>query len=300
MTGPRPELRERLTQALRCPRCATPFGGQHPPTRCDACGFDVPLVDGVPILVADPEAHARQIEEARAGHLGDWYEAEQGSQLTGPYRHHLARRRAYVTDALRRHRPERSDGLLGLDLGCGDGNNLPLLRDHVDCLAASDYNLARLVRATGTPGLDLAFLADVTAYPTNDGTFDVVFFNHVLEHIPDDLAALREVRRILRPGGIVVLGVPNEGAACWRLAYRLQPETRRATDHVHFYDPGAIRSRCVEAGFEVREEAAMGWGLPHWSLDARVRSRRSAEAVLERVGRVVAPGQASSLYLVLA
>ena len=79
-------------------------------------------------------------------------------------------------------------------------------------------------------------MADICDYPAEDDCFDVIFFNHVLEHIPDDVAALREVRRILKPGGLLVLGVPNEGAAFWQLAYRLQPKTmvkQRSSTFLH-------------------------------------------------------------------
>jgi ubiquinone/menaquinone biosynthesis C-methylase UbiE len=41
-----------------------------------------------------------------------------------------------------------------------------------------------------------------------DASFDVVFASHVLEHIDDDLAAINEVKRILKPGGIAILPVP--------------------------------------------------------------------------------------------
>ena len=71
---------------------------------------------------------------------------------------------------------------------------------------------------------------------------DVVFLNHVLEHVPDDEGALRSVRRVLRPGGLLILGVPNEGCGWWQLAYRLQPKSRAQSDHVHFYVISAWRS----------------------------------------------------------
>jgi colanic acid/amylovoran biosynthesis protein len=49
---------------------------------------------------------------------------------------------------------------------------------------------------------------DVTALPDRDGTFDIVICNHVLEHIPDDRAAMREIHRVLVPGGFAVLQNP--------------------------------------------------------------------------------------------
>src|ERR1039458_994370 len=49
---------------------------------------------------------------------------------------------------------------------------------------------------------------DLMAIPFQNGTFDVAICNHVLEHVPDDAAALRELRRVLRPGGCAVLQTP--------------------------------------------------------------------------------------------
>jgi SAM-dependent methyltransferase len=44
--------------------------------------------------------------------------------------------------------------------------------------------------------------------PFRDATYDFIFASHVLEHIPDDQKAIREIRRILKPGGIAILPVP--------------------------------------------------------------------------------------------
>src|SRR5688500_1313251 len=44
--------------------------------------------------------------------------------------------------------------------------------------------------------------------PADDDSFDAVICNHVLEHVPDDRRAMREIRRVLKPGGWAILGVP--------------------------------------------------------------------------------------------
>lgn len=50
--------------------------------------------------------------------------------------------------------------------------------------------------------------ADLTALPFADGSFDLILSSHVLEHIPDDRRAIKELSRVLRPGGHAIIAVP--------------------------------------------------------------------------------------------
>ena len=52
--------------------------------------------------------------------------------------------------------------------------------------------------------------ADICNLPFKDNEFDVVFCNHVLEHIPDDIRAMQELYRILKPGGMSILQIPQD------------------------------------------------------------------------------------------
>jgi SAM-dependent methyltransferase len=52
-------------------------------------------------------------------------------------------------------------------------------------------------------------IIDITCLRYADGSFDAVICNHVLEHVPDDRAAMRELRRVLAPGGWAILLVPD-------------------------------------------------------------------------------------------
>jgi SAM-dependent methyltransferase len=185
-------------------------------------------------------------------------------------------------------------------MGCGDGSNLKWLAKYFDTMLASDYNLVRLLRASRLDLCTEVFMADITDYPAANDSLDVIFFNHVLEHIPDDKAALREAFRILKPGGLLVLGVPNEGAFFWQLAYWLQPESKRLSDHVHCYTSATLGRKCREAGFAVQEIRPIGWGVPHWGWDERLRGRKWVDDLFETLGKVFLRSQATSLYLILS
>lgn len=117
---------------------------------------------------------------------------------------------------------------------------------------ASDYVTADLFM----PGADLAI--DIEAMPeVADARFDLVICIHVLEHV-DDAKALREIRRILRPGGTAVLSVPLiEGMDT---TYEDASITSPAARRLHFGQPDHVRQfgrdfrdRVRAAGFELAE-----------------------------------------------
>ncbi|MBI2265630.1 MAG: class I SAM-dependent methyltransferase [Armatimonadetes bacterium] len=266
---------------------------------CGECSFKIPIVEGIPILVKDFPGIEEAIREAVGAGRGQWYEGPQARQWTGPYRHHLIKRRRYVERVLQKYGSENRGKPVILDLGCGDGGNLSWLAPLAGDLYGSDYNLKRLLRAGQLPEKKNLFLADLSDYPALDDSFDVIFFNHVLEHIPDDERALAETRRILKPSGILILGVPNEGAFFWRLAYRLEPRTLALTDHVHFYTARSLSEKCRKIGFGIREVHPIGWGVPHWTLDSIIRGYKWIDDLFELIGRALLPAQATSLYLIL-
>ena len=254
--------------------------------------------NGVPVLLRDKAQVQAMIDEAKQSSRADWYEETQDVQFTGPFRHHMAKRRTYLEKILPTVLGERKVDL-ALDIGCGDGNHTQWLENYAHKVYGSDYNLTRLQRAKSVLGENRLVLADVTDYPAANNTFDLVFFHHVLEHIPADKQALSEVHRILKPGGVLVLGVPNEGAAWWQLAYKLQPRLRETTDHVQFYTMDSLREKVLQNDFEVLDECHLGWGLPHFGYDGLVRQFKIIDDVFDVVGRTFMKSQASSLFIIL-
>ena len=67
---------------------------------------------------------------------------------------------------------------------------------------------ARYVKGDLFPSREGVERMDVTAIPYAAASFDWVLCNHVLEHVPDDVQALREIHRVLKPGGIAILQTP--------------------------------------------------------------------------------------------
>jgi SAM-dependent methyltransferase len=292
-------MNEPALAALRCATCsAAALEGDGESARCRSCGMPVRFEQGIPILARAWQALQSEIEAARQV-KPDWYEAEQPPEQSSPWRHHLKKRRLYVEGAIARHLSRRrlavADRLL--DLGCGDGNNLAWLSRYAAHAYGSDYNLVRLVRALRrNPGATI-FAADILDFPSDDAAFDIVFFNHVIEHIPEDVRALQTVRRILRPGGLLILGTPNEGAWWWQVAYRRDPASLAGTDHCHFYTGESIGAKVTQAGFTLLDTHYLGWGPPDWRLDGRIRKYKLVDDLFSIVGRALFRRQASSLYL---
>lgn len=104
-----------------------------------------------------------------------------------------------------------------------------------------------------TPGRAMVEM-DLTQIPFPAESFDVVYASHVLEHVPDDRQAMREIVRILKPGGWAVLQVPIVGETTDEDLTVTDPEERRLRfgqfDHVRAYGRD-YRDRLAAAGFHV-------------------------------------------------
>src|SRR5579884_386268 len=93
-----------------------------------------------------------------------------------------------------------------LDAGCGSGGNLGLYRGAGPVFGVDTATTALAqARRRGYRGVAVASLA---ALPFGDGAFDLVAATDVVEHVADDAEALRELLRVTRPGGHLVLTVP--------------------------------------------------------------------------------------------
>lgn len=107
-----------------------------------------------------------------------------------------------------------------------------------------------------SPLADLHF--DIHDIPLENNRFDMVMCNHVLEHVADDLLVMREILRVLKPGGMGILQVPQDHSRqdTYEDSRITDPRERekhfRQKDHVRLYglDYG---DRLRQAGFEVDE-----------------------------------------------
>ena len=198
-----------------------------------------------------------------------------------------------------------------LELGCGTGFFLLNLKQAgvLSTGAVTDISPGMVdvaVRNAKALGFEVeGRVADAESIPYEDATFDLVVGHAVLHHIPDVELALREVLRVLRPGGrFVFAGEPTRlgdriarplSRWTWKASTRLLPATwRRPVDElrasseaaalealvdVHTFDPGHLARLALRAGAvdvrTVTEELTASWfGWPVRTFEAAVRPER--------------------------
>ena len=165
-----------------------------------------------------------------------------------------------------------TEGDLILDMPCGRGFYLNMFRYATNCRlvgAELDWDVVQKARRNvgHLPGLMLNS-ANIYALPYSDNTFDAIILSEILEHIDDDVAGLREALRVLKPGGVAVITVPNANYPfLWDPINRtLETLFHRHigrgvlagiwANHVRLYTREQLRDSVLTAGFMVETERA--------------------------------------------
>lgn len=151
-----------------------------------------------------------------------------------------------------RVRSELRDSPRILDVGCGEGILLEnLSRQYPDkALAGVDLSEEN-VRICRELGLDV-ILSDASDLELPADSFDACVMMSVLEHVENPGAALREARRVLAPGGRLIVLLPNDDFFRFaRYLFLRFKEAREDYGHVSEWTPGRTRRQLEAAGFEV-------------------------------------------------
>jgi SAM-dependent methyltransferase len=155
-------------------------------------------------------------------------------------------------------------GAAVLDAGCGSGRTLVELADYGDVRGVElNQQAAELARARGVGEVAVGRLEQL---PYEDQTFDLITCLDVIEHTPDDRAALAELRRVCRPGGWLLVTVPAYQA--------LWSHHDEANHHFRRYSRAMLRGAAGSAGWSVQRVSSFNSVLLAPAAAVRVAQRR--------------------------
>jgi 2-polyprenyl-3-methyl-5-hydroxy-6-metoxy-1,4-benzoquinol methylase len=135
-----------------------------------------------------------------------------------------------------------------LDVGCGGATYLRFLREKGYRVAGTEVDAALAGRLRAESGIEI-WAGPITELAIPAGSFDVATLWWVLEHTHDPLATLRAVRRVLCPGGHVVVSVQNFGSL-GRLLFGSYWHHLDLPGHLYQFEPETLRALLQAAGFE--------------------------------------------------
>jgi 2-polyprenyl-3-methyl-5-hydroxy-6-metoxy-1,4-benzoquinol methylase len=196
-------------------------------------------------------------------------------ESNNPTRRWLHRsRRDWIVAALQRH---GAGAHRVLEVGPGSGVYLPTLAETADKVLASDIEdayLARLSPITDEhPNVSLV-RDDITRSNLETRSFDLILCTEVIEHIADSRAALREMGRLLRPNGVLILSTPQRYSTleiCGRVAFWpgivefvrwVYKEPILETGHINLMTRRELAAQLGATGFTVRESRLAGVYIP--------------------------------------
>ena len=188
-----------------------------------------------------------------------------------------------------------------LDLGCGFGRHAFEALRRGATVVACDMAYPELTQVLATadamreageiaPGLSCTSVnGDGTRLPFADASFDRIIASEVMEHVPDDMAALDELTRVLRPGGTIAITIPAElpEKICWKLSDEYHAPFV-AGGHVRIYSETELRDKMRTAGLAPSgSHRAHALHAPYWWLRCAVGPTNDTNPLVKAYTRLL-------------
>ena len=200
---------------------------------------------------------------------GTGYEFEYSSDELSCFRARLEQRWVVLKNIL-------SPGINGvrmLDVGCGEGYALAFFREHGWSVKGLDFSSAG-VEAKNPACKDVLVTGDIFSLLKSEvdagQMYDVVWLQNVLEHVLDPPGLLRSLRKLVSPGGLAMVTVPNDYSITQRSALAYQHIDREfwvaPPEHLTFFDHVSLVATAKDAGWECLEmlgDFPVDWFLFH-------------------------------------
>lgn len=157
------------------------------------------------------------------------------------------------------------------EVGCGEGYGTALLAAHAKQVVAIDYDASTITHARATYPRPRFVRGNLAALPLADASIDAIATLQVIEHVWDHTEFLRECRRVLRPGGVLLVTTPN------RLTFSPGRDKPLNPFHTKEFTADELTRLVTSVGFEVQETRGLHAGPRLVELDERYGSFPDAQ-----------------------
>ncbi len=137
-----------------------------------------------------------------------------------------------------------------LDLGCGSGDQMALWRE--GGLDVWGVDISPIAADAGSKRGLRIFSGEIWDAGFAGGCFDIVYANQVIEHTRETNAILEEIKRVLKPGGVLIMGAPNTGSHLLRI-FKSRWISLQVPLHLLHFSPASLTGTLVRHGFAIRQ-----------------------------------------------
>ncbi|OOG70539.1 class I SAM-dependent methyltransferase [Algoriphagus sp. A40] len=209
------------------------------------------------LVFANPMADEKELEE----YYNQYYEKDlyEAMNYKALILNHFSRIQGLQTESIKKEARYLSGLVAGskfLDVGCGLGLGLAYA-NQFDCeLYATEFDQGALDFVSDHFAVK-TFRGDVWSANYPDDFFDFIHISHVIEHVLDPKAYVREMKRIVKPGGIIAIGTPDISSNLykfyrWTNLVRLKvPDVIDGLEHTFIFPKSVLKSLCEIEGMKV-------------------------------------------------